>query len=401
MIFDHKIDTDTFTNIIIKINDIYRCMGKKLIIVAPSYDAYMCDTVCEQYIKAQFRQYGSINLVLTQYNESKLDKYQLSDLSVILRCKVVNQPIIAAISNMLNEHSMEEIIDMATDDGYETFEFHGIIGFADEVLLSCNNGSIFKVSNIENDDRYQRTLDHARKELEDIKSKVDYEKQSYAAKIHDANARVLQLEMKNYIYYIGADSVLQKQITWDSVEDVIKCVRSAIKFGVVPGCQLSIARACMDAAKDIQTNHFNDINNPTDEELDMVDNTTKLRIEIITLIYTACVDVYTRVLNGPESVGILKTIDGWQNTTEDNVDEIRNNLVNKIREIIITSIDKYQVFDLDILDYNPFIITSAETDIMVLRSVSELIKILISGNQCIFLDSEINDSHQETVEAYV
>ena len=46
------------------------------------------------------------------------------------------------------------------------------------------------------------------------------------------------------------------------------------------------------------------------------------------------------------------------------------------------------------------IITSAETDIMVLTAASELIKILTSGNQCIFLDSEVNMSHQDDVTVY-
>ena len=401
MIFEHKIDTDTFTNLIIKVNDVCKSMGKKLLIIAPSYDAYMCDTIVEQYIKAQFRQYGTINLILAQYNASKLDKYQLSDLSVILRCKIINQNIVTGILNLMTEHSIDEIIEWATSESYESFEFHGILGRADEVLLSCNNGSIFKVSNIENDERYNHTLDHARKELSDIKAKTDYEKQSYAAKIHDANARVLQLEMKNYIYYIGADSALQRQITWDTVEDVIKCVRSATKYGVVPGSQLSIIRACIDYINSLKGEYFKDINNPTDEESKLVPDSAKLKIEIVYLIYMACLDVYLKVLIGPEENGINKMIDGWQHVTEDTREAFNAKVIDKVNEILNTSIDRYQVFDLETLDYNPSIITSTETDIMVLRSVSELIKILISGNQCIFLDSEINDSHQETVEAFV
>lgn len=401
MIFEHKIDTDTFTNLIIKANDVCKSMGKKLLIIAPSYDAYMCDTIVEQYIKAQFRQYGTINLILAQYNASKLDKYQLSDLSVILRCKIINQNIVTGILNLMTEHSIDEIIEWATSESYESFEFHGILGRADEVLLSCNNGSIFKVSNIENDERYNHTLDHARKELADIKAKTDYEKQSYAAKIHDANARVLQLEMKNYIYYIGADSALQRQITWDTVEDVIKCVRSATKYGVVPGSQLSIIRACIDYINSLKSEYFKDINNPTDEESKLVPDSAKLKIEIVYLIYMACLDVYLKVLIGPEENGINKMIDGWQHVTEDTREAFNAKVIDKVNEILNTSIDRYQVFDLETLDYNPSIITSTETDIMVLRSVSELIKILISGNQCIFLDSEINDSHQETVEAFV
>ena len=59
------------------------------------------------------------------------------------------------------------------------------------------------------------------------------------------------------------------------------------------------------------------------------------------------------------------------------------------------------MFDIETLEYNSDIITSAETDIMVLTVASELVKILISGNQCIFLDSDINESHQETKDIYV
>ena len=399
MIFDHKIDTDIFTNIIVNVNEIFKAMNKKLLIIAPSYDAYMCDTVLEQYIKAQYRQYGRINLILAQYNAAKLTKYQLSDLSVILRCKVINQAIVAGINDMLNEKSMDEIIDNSISN--EEFEYAGIIGFADEALLSCNNGSIFKVSDIESYDRYQQTLDHARKELNDIKAKIDYEKQSYAAKIHEANSRVLQLEMKNYIYYIGADSELQKQITKDSVDDVIKCVRSAIKYGIVPGCQLSIIRACINIINEIKSTYFEDIDNPTEEEAKLCTNTDKLKIEIAYIIYTACLDLYIKVLNGPEDMGIIKMVDGYNEVTNETKEEFNKKVIDLTNSILTNSIDKYQVFDLEKMDYNPNIITSAETDVMVLRSVSELIKILISGNQCIFLDSEINDSHQETVEAFV
>jgi chaperonin GroEL len=400
MIFDHKIETDIFTNLLIKVNDVYRAMNKKLLIIAPSYDGYMCDTVVEQYIKAQYRQYGSINLILAQYRQGDLSKYQLSDLSVILRCKVLNQGMVDGIMNLFttNKKSIDEII---MESESEENQFNGMVGHVDEAMLSCNNGSIFNVYDIESDNRYQQTLDHARKELEVIKANIDYEKQSYAAKIHEANSRVLQLEMKNYIYYIGADSDLQKQITWDSVEDVIKCVRSAIKYGVVPGCQLSIIKACIDITKEIKQIYYADINNPTDEEYNSVPDSAKLELEILSIIYFACLDVYYRVLSGPDNMGTIKMIDRWQYTKEDEIDSLKAAAMSKATEIMNNSIENYQVFDLEDLDYNPNIITSTETDIMVLKAASELIKILISGNQCIFLDSEVNDSHQETVEAYV
>jgi len=51
-------------------------------------------------------------------------------------------------------------------------------------------------------------------------------------------------------------------------------------------------------------------------------------------------------------------------------------------------------------EYDEKIITSAETDMMVLNAASDLVKILISGNQCIFLDVDVNESHNETQEIY-
>ena len=136
--------------------------------------------------------------------------------------------------------SPDAFVARVTED--EGYKFNRLIGIADSALLSCTNGSIFHIKDIEQDGRYSDVLRAAKQELTSVTATTDFEKQSFASKIYAANARVAQLEMQNYIYYIGADSELQKKITWDSVEDVIKCVGSAIKHGVVPGCQLSIDR---------------------------------------------------------------------------------------------------------------------------------------------------------------
>ena len=69
--------------------------------------------------------------------------------------------------------------------------------------------------------------------------------------------------------------------------------------------------------------------------------------------------------------------------------------------IIGKSMTENKVFDLETMSFNPNIITSAETDCMVIKAAAELIKILISGNQCIYVDEEVNSTHQETREVYV
>ena len=90
----------------------------------------------------------------------------------------------------------------------------------------------------------------------------------------------------------------------------------------------------------------------------------------------------------------------WQYIGDDGVEELKNRAIAKTKEIITKSIEQNQVFDLEHLCYDPTIITSAETDVMVLRAASDLVKILISGNQCIFLDVDVNETHNETQEIY-
>lgn len=397
MIFDHKIETDMLQKVIIPINEVLRAKGNKLLVLAPFYDTYMCETIVDQYTTMEFRTKGGINLIMAQYQMGKLDPHQLVDLATVLRAKVITQELYEGFINEINLGNADAVVEDILEN--TSYPFYRMIGTAAEAHLSCNTGSIFRVENIEEDEKYQDALNRARKDLEDIIATTDHEKHSYAAKIYEANARVLQLEMRNFIYYIGADSELQKQIIWDSVEDVIKCVRSAIKFGVVPGCQITIARACLDAMDEIIPRGIEDL----DKFKDNIDNEHRLKYGILNMIFDAVRTVYAKVLHGANGQGMIKLVDRWQYTTDtpEALNALENAAIEKGLSIINESISQNKTFDLETLEYNENIITSAETDSMVLSVASELIKILISGNQCIFLDSDVNESHNETVEAFV
>ncbi len=393
MIFDHKIETDVFKTLIVPINNVFRAKGKKLLIIAPFYDKYMCDTVVDQYITYEFREFKSNNLILSQYAIGKLDDHQLQDLATVLRSKVINQELCKGMIKELTDsgNNIDVMVDKILND--PEYNFTRMIGTAAHSLLSCTNGSIFKVENITEDKEYCEILERAKKELEDIKGQTNFERQSYAAKIYKANARLLQLEMKNYIYYIGADSALQKNIIWDSVEDVIKCVRSATENGIVPGCQLTIISAC--------NNFINEILKGHDEESYQISSEDSLKVSIYTLIHSAVTDVYLDILHGPERTGMIKLQSNWFQVPKDKVGELSKLAMDRASEIVKKSVELNQVFDLETLKYSDKIVTSAETDWMVLSAASELVKILISGNQCVFLDADVNESHQEDVEVYV
>lgn len=419
MILDHKLEMDFLDSLIIPLNEVFRAQGKKLLILAPYYDKLMIDTKVNSYMLKEVRQTGTFNLILGQFDLGDVNhNHQMEDLAVILRTKVLSATMIKDMSESVTQNGSDWFVDNILED--ETDPLYRTVGFAASALLTCTAGCIFNVTDIESDQRYQDTLRRAEVDLELAKHEVPNERQSYAHKIYEANNRIMQLKMKNYTYYVGADSLLQKQIIWDSIDDVIKCVRSAIKFGIVPGCQLTLIRACEYLVSSIVEWPITD-----PDVLDNMDMHTRLKVEITSIIHAALQDVYSLVLHGANGLGMVKLQPGWDHVQENAFkdltpedveklsEESKTNLINKASEkirndarrhaqkVIRESMDTMTVFDVETLDFSDKIITSAETDMMVMTAASELVKILISGNQCIFLDADVNESHQEEVEMYV
>ena len=382
MLFGQKITRDLLESIIVPVSKVAHLSQKKLLVIAPSYDDYMCETVLGQFANAEIRQFGSVNTLMLQYRMADIEQGQRDDLAVILRSKTINQLVLNDIKEAI-QLSPEKFVSDAYKD--PSSPMYRMLGHADTAFISCTNGSIFTSQNIEQDEAYQQALKNAQAELDAIVRSSSMERQSYSHKIYDARARVLQLQMKNYVYYIGADSELQKQILWDSIEDVVKCMRSAIRCGVVPGCQLTIINVCKKLL------------NKCDE------TTPPLRTELLTMIMSACMEVYEMVLHGPDKHGLVKMIKDWNTAYQgdEGAAKLAATAVELGYNIIGRSITENRVFDLETRTFNTNIITSAETDVMVLRAATELVKILISGNQCIYVDEEINSTHQETKEVYV
>lgn len=400
MVFDYKIGTETFSSLLHPLNEIFKSKGQKLLILAPYYDAYLANTTLHQYMNQEYQKYKQLNLILAQYNiKNMANKYQLGDLATILRAKVITEDMGKALVESFNTSKDQfdfvqtlfkpDTILPEGDDPTQVNDLQGAIGRCESAILSCTNGTIFRVKDIENDDRYQDMLRQAELELKNKKAEYDEERQSYAYEIAIAQERVTQLSMENYIYYVGAESTLQKNIYDDAVDDVIKCVRSAIRSGTVPGCQISIIRACVELIKDIAS-EFDNVENLTDE--------ARLNISIVEIIQDAVLKMYATLLHGADGRGMIKLIPLWSKIdNEEGKIELIKLARQKSSEIIAESLEKNEVFDLETLEFSPDIITSTETDVYVLKAASELVKLLISGNQCIYLDSEDNQISDEEV----
>lgn len=370
LLFNYKIDRETFENVIVPINNVYRAEGTKLLIIAPAYDELLVKTVLTSYANAEFsKNGGKVNLLISQYAYSKLENNQLEDLAAVIGCKIIDRDVTAALTKKFADISEGEIFEYLTNEAGDEITKGDLrihIGGIPNAHLTITDGAVFSGFDTEHNQMYQNQLKRAIRNYNNIVDATDNDKKNYASDIAKAKARVGRLKMESYTYYIGADSSLQADVIWDTVDDVIKAVSSASKFGIIPGCQIMILSACEKLLKLKYERGEDDI----------------YRM-ITTMIEIAAHSLYSDVLNGPNKDGIERAGEalGCQLLTSD---------------VIRKSVETKLVYDMQTLEYNPRIVTSVETDINILQAAGELVRLLISGNQCLYVNQALNSS--ETID---
>lgn len=382
LIFDYKIETDFCSKVIFPAAEVFRAMGKKLLVMAPAYDKYLVETRLQNYQSSEFQRFRQFSLLIGQWDGGKAKKHQIEDFAVLVNGTLIDQEKEKVI---LKEFSRIDNVDRFVHDCLDEKipELENLFGKVEKATMSCVSGSTFIPFDVEKNSRYQELLRSVKKDLEEEKSVTIAEETAYSVDLYEIQSRINRLEMRNYIYYIGADSTLQKKILWDQVEDVIKCVSSSVQHGCLPGCQLSIIKAASEISHEILSNA---------EDFEKLCSFDKLKLMILSIIIDAVIATYVTVLDGPEHTGILKMIDNWYSYKAEDLEKVQELIKEKRDWIVKESINRNCVFDLESLEFNPNIITSAETDKLVLLAASELVKILISGTQCIYLDADVNNS---------
>lgn len=359
MIFDHKIDTDTFVRLISPINTVLRSNNEKLIIIAPTYDEVAMKDYIMPTINMEYRERATDNnLIITQFQWKDVTDKHLEDLSRILECEIITQKLWGEVVEYINQLTTDgEFIDFVSDNKFN------LRAISYETHLTLNKGTSFILSdNYINSDEYKNLISEAQFDLDSKLATLNEKEKIFDLSLNQLRTRISRLKMENYNYYIGANTTLECDNLYDSVEDVIKATHSASKHGVVPGWQLSIIRAC--------------------NEILTEDNNMNLYSLIIDLIRNAVIGLIGKIIHGPDLLGMLKTVDGW--TSLSSIEEINKVASDKGREVIMTCINTNKVFDLETLEYTDNIIASVETDVNVLTAASTLVKLLISGKQWIY-----------------
>ena len=448
LIFDHKITMETFKSIIYPLNEECRKVKRHLVIIAPSYDDVAMMNV-RRNLNGEFKAMNDVNLILMAGSMTAgLNRDLCEDLAIVLNTTIINMGLEKDIIDAVNNnHSITDIIDIncrkipgiavsvvkdgkigwTTDTGFISDEninadlvSWGIrAGFAEKAVLGMKDGSTFDGLHY-NQQMYDSAIRLIKHKLQESQKKSEAIN-AYNFEAKNLQTRLFNLQMKIGTIEVGGESNLSQEMMNDVVDDAVKACASAYHNGLVKGCSVSTLRA-IKSVKD--AGNHTEVENTLLECIDngfrsvfkvllksifrdfsiVPDKPTQFKVlfpyeKNIEINHKSVNEIYeylhkmiswnvnrdkfqeALVANAIKTTGHSESEDGEE------LNSYVNGLGNQLFDLIINlSIYFNLPFDLTTRDFNPDIVNSAKTDKEVLLASSDLISLLITGNQFVIAD---------------
>lgn len=439
LIFDHKITMDCFKTIIFPLNEECRKMRRHLIIIAPAYDDVAMINV-SRTLSGEFKATNDVNLILMVGSMvNGINRSLCEDLSIILNTTIINMGLEKEFMNKINSGTpVTSLIDInnrnipeivvtvkdgdkigwTNDNGHITEEHRAIdldadairAGYAGNVVLGMSDGSSFD-DVYYNQFLYEKTINTLRYKLEEVQKKSEAVS-TYNFEAKDLQKRLFNLQMKIGTIEVGGESTLSQELLYDAVDDTVKATASAYHNGIVKGCSVSTLRAIANVKLKPHTELENII-------IDCIDNGFKSVYKVLLssvfenesvmkplgFLFSSANDFISdeRI---KEIYDQITKVTKWKLQLDDFKDFIYHTavhgainqedvltdvLIRTSGDTLFDNIINYSIyigepFDLSMRDFNSSIINSAKTDKEVLLASSDLISLLITGNQFIIAD---------------
>ena len=418
LIFDHKINKDNYNNIIKPLNECCRIVDRHLIVIAPSYDDIAMTDIRDDLLK-EYKITRSCNLILMVGRMALGAKRNLTDdLAMMLNTSIIGlgleKKIIEAVKEKgdilkvinLDDRNIEHIKVRALQE-FDRYGIHDIpeeqkyakvlkayneedfkdeftlcytkedtlldVGFAGKVNLAFNGDtSIFDNLHYNKNtyDAQMRALEHDLKESKKKSEAIS----TYNFEAKHIEERLYRLHMKVGTIEVGGESGLSQELRKDVVDDVVKATASAYHNGVVKGCSVSTLKAISSLKKEWSDDGL------TPEYLEG---------NILDVILTGFRNVYRTLLKARYKGDVLPEEYAKKYHDMSSIIHRDENPVSAdvlIDGIIDASITLGVPYNLVTQEFDPDIINSAKTDKEILLASSDLISLLITGNQFITSD---------------
>lgn len=342
IMFNHRIDVDYYDKLIAPIINIASAMKKKLVVIAPAYTNKLMEKLSIILVQQYnvLKTTAAVFLKTSLINNHSYDLY--NDFGALCGCTVINDMM---AKDFLEAEDQKEMLPKLQEciGGVETMEISDKYTFI--------SGFINK-----DEERAQLLMNDAVSKYNEILSN-SLEFETLTNDLINAKERVSKLKCKMGYIHVGGNSEIAKQANYDLVEDAVKACESAYKYGYNVGQNLAIIRACDQLlAKGHEEGSLSKV-----EEL------------IYTCIIEAFIGVILRIFANKRPVI----------TDED---------VQRIIEIIKKCITDDCAYDLYKETYSKDIINSCMTDVEILKSVGNMVALLLSSNQMVSISrySELN-----------
>ncbi len=368
IIFEHKITASIFKNILIPLNMQCAARGRHLLVIAPFYDEHAIDTVIRDTLNSEYRRTKDVNMVLAVCSaRNAKDRKSLSDLAMlfntvaisnataeeIVKATMVDPNLIMGYFNLdYRKIPNIRVYDSATagitvSDGTEHVKlpednkFLVDVGFCEYAELGLKS-SIFRGFYFD-EDLYKKHCDEAEQELEETTRKYQA-MGTFNLETGWARQRVASLKLKMATIEVGGESQLSQGMMRDVVDDAVKAAASAYNNGTVLGCHIHLRKAI-----ELCRNSTNDV-------------LERYAYDLLTDAFSHVHETLLRNKYNDEPYG--------------------NEKINQILQL--AKQPENGVYDIVTESLSQDIITSADTDIQILRATMDLASLLISGNQFVF-----------------
>lgn len=209
---------------------------------------------------------------------------------------------------------------------------------------------------------------------------------TFNIEITRALRRLQNLSLSTAVIEAGGKSELSVDMNKDQLEDAVKAASSAYDNGIILGCNVTTIQIIDSIMSELQAESYN-----ADDE-----STVELELLICDMLRDAFKGVYHQVLLNafPDDpvvsydklgnelyykyhIDIRDQLDTYPVTSD------TNTKISIIDTIIEHSIDVGEVYDVSKKELSKDVVNSTLTDYEVLKATSDLIRLLISGNQAI------------------
>ena len=327
LMFDHKIEVSHYTQIIQPVIQLALANNKRLVVIAPYYDKHLQDTI-RTSINIEFRATQKCTTV-----------YARASLINNITNEYYNDFCMMTGGMMITENTALDLIEgrITLDNQY--------IGEVDKISIGPNTTFISGFSKRDASQFIQYTND-ANAKYTKVEENLT-QRGVINSELYELKQRISKLKGKMGIINVGGYSSLEKENTFDLVEDAIKACESAYRYGYNIGGNLIIPIIIRELFE-------------TDETLSGIDK------EVLTLIEISFREVFAKVLKNKYALD--KTI---------------GDIDSYISTIIDYCVTKRICWDLVNEYFSNDIINPSHTDIEILKAATSIVALLMSSNQYI------------------